>query len=148
MTEESRCSIYANAFLSAPYEGISYHYDWSAQSYLDRDFLELGYEGMGSASLEDMRDGDLYSHVVTTQGSKPNYWTSRSLIFSYTIIEIRKKNSQEKNGYTLVTRGSSSKSAAFKETIEDSLGTSYNQALRSLKSCRRIMIDEKNKKKL
>jgi len=140
------CEIYSNAHFRSPQVGQAYDYDWSTQSYLDKEFLELGYEGIGSAKLEDMNEGDLFTRVVTVNGGRKNHWRGGSRIFSYTIIQLRQKDSKEKDGYKILDRGNSNQNTPYQPTIQGSLATSFKEALRNIKSCRRLKIDMRRNK--
>lgn len=128
------CEIYSQSTLAAPQVNLVINYDWSTRGSIDLLFDEYGYISQGTKEFSDMLDGDLFTNNITTYGGRKTRGSVE--FFSYTIIIIQQKDSQDPKGYRVLAEYSSDKREDYFNSLEDSFFTSYEEAIRGIPVCR------------
>jgi hypothetical protein len=114
----------------------NYPDDWARYSMYSDQFLKSGYKGIGTKDFNSLKDGALFTQMITTYGRNHRSILREKLYFAYTVISLREKDSTRKDGYVLKAEAHSDANSNYSSEPEDAINESILEAIRNLPPCK------------
>ncbi len=129
------CKIYSYGTVFITNTGETKKYDWSKYPVINDLFKIKNYTSAGKIKYSDLKDGDLYTILISNMTGKKDKATNRWTYHSISSIKILVKDSTSENGNIALAKERSDQDIPLKDSIKKTVISSIEDALFFLPDC-------------